>query len=77
MKPCADCHSLINPDAPVCPECGFDPRKDDKWSRALLRLISYALIVSIYGSIFGFPLLISSMIKNRKAKQRTAATYRR
>jgi hypothetical protein len=66
---------MITTEASKCPECGYEPTKSDRISRGILRWISYLLILSIVGSIIGFPLLLLALYNDKKAKERKPTTY--
>lgn len=64
---CEQCRADIDPEASVCPHCGYDPAADiqsqAKWRWGVGALLCFTVV----GGIIGVPLVISGFLHARKA----------
>ncbi len=71
---CGKCVSEISVEADRCPECGYEPRTDNKLGQTILLIIGVILTLTVVGAIIGLPLIYFSLKARKYAETQKPTT---
>ena len=65
---CEQCRADIDPEASVCPHCGYDPAGDIESEATKRLIVGLVLTLTLVGAVIGIPLMYSAVRHNRRAE---------